>query len=133
MSLLQRLLRALGYVRIPQRTLQVDAELIQSLQDLAEREQRSEREVAANLLSQALAQREAAEVKIECWQSLTPREQQVAALTCLGFTNRQIAVRLVLSPETVKTHMRNALRKFGVRSKVELRRLLADWDFNDWR
>jgi DNA-binding CsgD family transcriptional regulator len=56
----------------------------------------------------------------------------VTALTCLGYTNRQIAARLVLSPETVKTHLRNVLRKFDLPTKAELRRALADWDFGDW-
>ena len=53
----------------------------------------------------------------------------VTALTCLGLTNPQIAVRLSLSPETVKTHVRNVLAKFEVNSKDELRHILANWDF----
>ena len=49
-----------------------------------------------------------------------------------GCTNRQIAARLVLSPETVKTHLRSVLHKFGLRSKAELRQALAGWDFSGW-
>jgi DNA-binding CsgD family transcriptional regulator len=66
------------------------------------------------------------------WESLSPREQDVAALTCLGYTNRQIAARLSLSPETIKTHVRNVLFKFDVNSKAELRHILANWDFSGW-
>ena len=47
-------------------------------------------------------------------------------------TNRQIAARLMISPETVKTHLRNAQYKFDVHSKAELRALLSDWDFSAW-
>ena len=66
------------------------------------------------------------------WQMLSPREQQVAVLTCQNFTNRQIAARLMITPETAKSHVRNVLRKFGLKSKAELRRALADWDFSAW-
>jgi DNA-binding CsgD family transcriptional regulator len=66
------------------------------------------------------------------WGFLSAREQQVAALTCLNFTNRQIAARLRITPETAKTHVRNVLRKFDLHSKAELRRALADWDFSAW-
>jgi two-component system response regulator NreC len=104
-----------------------------SLQRLAKRQQRPEDELAAELLSFALAQRNAAEARLELWRDLSPREQQVVALICLGYTNRQIANQLVISTETVKSHVRNALRKFSVRSKVELRQVLADWDFSTWR
>jgi DNA-binding CsgD family transcriptional regulator len=132
MSLMQHLLQALGRLPTPRRLFHFDEELVQSLQDLAEREQRSEEEVAADLLTIALAQRDAAEVRIQAWRGLSFREQQVVALTCLGYTNRQIAARLRLSPETVKSHIRSSQRKLGVRTKAELRHALADWDFGKW-
>lgn len=133
MSFWQRLLHLLGLTERPTRLhFEVDEELIESLQELAEQQRRPEDEVAAELLSYALARRDADEGNLARWNSLTPREQEVAALVCLGNTNRQIAARLVISPETVKTHVRNALLKFGLRSKAELRRELADWDFSAW-
>ena len=67
------------------------------------------------------------------WQTLTPREQQVAALVCLNHTSRQIAALLVISPETVKTHVGNLLRKFGLPTRQELRQALAGWDFSEWK
>ena len=66
------------------------------------------------------------------WESLSQREQEVTAFTCLGLTNRQIAARLSLSPETIKSHIRSVLKKFGLNSKDELRHILADWDFKGW-
>jgi DNA-binding CsgD family transcriptional regulator len=66
------------------------------------------------------------------WETLSPRERDVTALTCLGLTNRQIAARLLLSPETIKTHIRNILFKFSINSKAELRHILAGWDFSAW-
>jgi len=133
MSFWQRLLRLFGYRKVTDRfTFEADASLIHSLQGLAEQQRRPEHEVAAELLSFAIAQRDAAEEYLQRWEQLSPREQQVTALICLGYTNRQIAARLTISPETVKTHARNLLLKLGLGSREELRFILADWDFSAW-
>ena len=47
------------------------------------------------------------------FQTLSPRERQVTALICQGYTNRQIACRLTISPETVKSHASSILHKLG--------------------
>ncbi len=104
-----------------------------SLHLLARREHRTEKELATELLWMALVQRGAAEGYLHRWEALSRREQQVTALVCLGYTNAQIASRLVLSQETVKSHIRNVLYKFDLRSKAALRRALADWDFSAWQ
>lgn len=119
--------------RQPRLVFELDQDTRQALQRLAQEEQRPNGELAAELLSDALARLEANSENWQRWQSLTPRQQQVAALACLGLTNRQIAARLTISPETVKTHMRNVLYKFELHSKSELQRALADWDFSAWR
>ncbi len=134
MLILDRLLQAFGFSKdSTQLNLELETQLVDSLQDLAERERRSEKELASEMLMRALAQRDAAEIRLETWHTLSPREQQVAALTCLGFTNREIAYQLIISTETVKTHVRNTLRKFNLHSKMELRYALRDWDFEAWR
>jgi DNA-binding NarL/FixJ family response regulator len=132
MNLWQRLLRALGYTPLPRLSFRADQEIIQSLQELAEREQRRSGEVAADLLSQALAQRQLQGELLERWEALSWREQQVAALICQGYTNRQIAARLGVSPATVKIYVGNVLRKFGLGTRAELRQALSGWDFGDW-
>jgi len=99
---------------------------------VAVEEQCPAEQVMVDFLSQGLARRQASQVYLECWRSLSPREQQVAALVCLNYTNRQIAVRLHISPETVKTHVHNLLSKFDLHAKAELSQLLADWDFSAW-
>ncbi len=50
---------------------------------------------------------------------LTPRERQVLELVALGLTNREIAERLVISENTVRTHLRRILDKLHVHSRVE--------------
>ncbi len=65
-------------------------------------------------------------------ENLTPREQEVTWLTARGYTNRQIAKELVISPETVKTHIRHVLEKLGVRNKADLRLLLLNLGIRWW-
>jgi DNA-binding CsgD family transcriptional regulator len=111
---------------------ELDAELSAQLRCTARARAKTPHALAADLLVRGLqdetlrAQAEAALV------ALTPREQQVAWLTARGRTNRQIAETLVISLETVKTHVRHVLDKFGVRSKTDLRLLLLDLGIR-WR
>jgi DNA-binding NarL/FixJ family response regulator len=65
--------------------------------------------------------------------SLTPREQEVTCLAARGQTNHQIADALVISSETVKSHIHNVLLKFGLRSKSDLRLLLLDLGIRWWQ
>jgi DNA-binding CsgD family transcriptional regulator len=130
--LLERLRRAFRSSRLARRSFDLDQELIQALQMLAEQEQRPAEDLAFDLLAFAIDQKHASQVLVQRWRTLSLRQQQVAALACLNLTNRQIAARLMISPETVKTHLRNALYKFEVHSKIELRLLLSDWDFSAW-
>jgi DNA-binding NarL/FixJ family response regulator len=50
---------------------------------------------------------------------LTEREARIAALLAEGQSNREIASRLILSPETVKAHVARILRKLGAANRVE--------------
>lgn len=52
-------------------------------------------------------------------RTLSPREREVLGLLARGLTGEQIAERLVLSPETVRTHIRNAREKLGASTRVE--------------
>ena len=51
---------------------------------------------------------------------LTPREEEVLTLIISGCTDREIAERLSLSPQTVRGYSKDIRRKFGARSRVEL-------------
>jgi DNA-binding NarL/FixJ family response regulator len=50
--------------------------------------------------------------------SLSPREREIMDLLAQGLTGEQVAERLVLSPETVKTHIRNAMGKLEASTRV---------------
>jgi PAS domain S-box-containing protein len=51
---------------------------------------------------------------------LTPREREVLALVALGHTSAQIAEQLVISSETVRTHVQHAMAKTGARTRAQL-------------
>lgn len=50
---------------------------------------------------------------------LTPREEHVVALIATGAPNKEIARRLGLSMNTVKSHIRTAYRAMGVTSRTQ--------------
>jgi DNA-binding CsgD family transcriptional regulator len=51
--------------------------------------------------------------------SLSAREREVVDLLADGLSGAQIAERLVLSPETVRTHIRNAMTKLGASTRTQ--------------
>jgi DNA-binding NarL/FixJ family response regulator len=49
---------------------------------------------------------------------LSPREREVLDLLAQGLTGEDVAARLGLSPETVRTHVRNAMDKLEAHTRV---------------
>jgi signal transduction histidine kinase len=58
------------------------------------------------------------------WLSLTDTERTVAHLAAQGLSSRVVAARVGLSQPTVRSHLRRVFRKLGVRSQVELARVI---------
>lgn len=51
---------------------------------------------------------------------LTNREREVTALVARGLSNDEIAVHMVISPTTAKTHVSRAMTKLGARDRAQL-------------
>jgi predicted ATPase/class 3 adenylate cyclase/DNA-binding CsgD family transcriptional regulator len=54
------------------------------------------------------------------WYALTEVERNVATLVAGGLTNPEVAVRLFISRNTVKTHLKHVYEKLGIASRAEL-------------
>jgi DNA-binding CsgD family transcriptional regulator len=60
------------------------------------------------------------------WDSLTPREMEVARLVAHGKRNAEVARELCISLNTVESHVKHIYAKLEVHSRVELARVLRD-------
>ncbi|MFJ4200697.1 LuxR C-terminal-related transcriptional regulator [Streptomyces sviceus] len=57
---------------------------------------------------------------------LTAQQLLVARMVAEGATNREIAARLALSPRTIDHHLRGVFTRLGIRSRIDLVRLIAE-------
>jgi DNA-binding NarL/FixJ family response regulator len=53
---------------------------------------------------------------------LTPREREIVRHVALGLRNAEVASKLFIGEQTVKTHLSNIFQKLGIRDRVELAR-----------
>ena len=60
---------------------------------------------------------------------LTRREKEILSLIAKGFTDKEIAEQVFLSPLTITTHRKNILSKLGLKNKVELTRFAMENNF----
>ncbi len=109
----------------------LEEEHLDMLNKLAAKEQEKPEDLATALLIQALQSYfHATDELVQIWEELPERQQEVAALACLGYTNDEIAQKLFISAETVKTHFSRVLPKFHARGRHQLRYMLRGWDFS---
>jgi DNA-binding CsgD family transcriptional regulator len=121
-----------GHERIDPTPFTIDAALYQDLVEMARESHKSVSMLVSELLLQAVHQHQHGETVQQLWYKLTRREQEIIALYCLGYTSVEIGKRFTLSANTIKSHVHNAMQKFGVSSRSELRGKLSDWDFARW-
>jgi DNA-binding NarL/FixJ family response regulator len=51
---------------------------------------------------------------------LSTREKEIVRLTILGFTNKQISIKLMISPKTVENHKANIMKKLDFKDKSDM-------------
>ena len=60
------------------------------------------------------------------WGSLSESERRVADLVARAYSNKEIAEQLYMSHRTVGSHLYRIFPKLGLRSRVELARLVIE-------
>lgn len=50
---------------------------------------------------------------------ITVREREILCLWAKGLKQKEIAIQLLVSPETVKKHLRNVYKKLNAHNKVQ--------------
>jgi len=103
-----------------------------TLSTIAKDEGRPESELIPELLNAGLTQYTSSERLWNKWQTLSLREKDVVAFVCLGYTNQEIAMRMNISPNTVKDRLSSVFRKFNIHKRNDLRMLFSLWDFSEW-
>jgi DNA-binding NarL/FixJ family response regulator len=75
--------------------------------------------VTRRLIAEFARLRPPQRIRAEDLETLTRREVEILGLVAAGLSNGEIAERLVLSNETVKTHVSHILRKLGLRDRAQ--------------
>jgi DNA-binding NarL/FixJ family response regulator len=71
------------------------------------------------LLHRLLRRRHEEDEALRLISTLTPREREVLELLAQGADNERIAITLVISPQTARTHVQNIVSKLGMHSRLE--------------
>jgi len=79
--------------------------------------------LAPRLLDDLLDER--AEFDLSSPTAITPRERDVLELVSAGFSNREIAAKLFVSENTIKTHLRNIMDKYHFKNRAQAAAYIA--------
>ncbi len=63
--------------------------------------------------------------------NISSREMEVIDLACKGQTNNEIAESLILSPHTIKSHMKRIFTKLDIDSRHKLVNIMSNVENND--
>jgi len=108
-----------------------DKTLVRRVREMAAFQHRAEQEIYDDIIESGMKALSDKDQYEDIWASLSSREQEVAALTCLGYRSYEIAGALGISYETVRTHSKHVYSKFGLNRKA-LRLALENWNFEAW-
>jgi DNA-binding NarL/FixJ family response regulator len=94
-------------------------ELLRAIEVIAQGDALISPQITRRLIAEFAARRDRAAAPAAL-SGLTERERDVLVLIARGLSNGEIAGRLVISPLTAKTHVRNILRKLDCRDRAAL-------------
>lgn len=105
--------------------------LVRTVRELAVSQRRGEQDIYDDIVETGMNALKDSRHYEQVWGLLSDREQQVTALTCLGFKSYEMAMILGVSYETIRSHSKHIYAKFRLGRK-ELRRALQHWNFDAW-
>lgn len=94
-------------------------ELIDAIRQVASGGAFIESQMLRGMLSELKPVSPSAGANLKNAKNLTKREREILALVAEGMSNREIAEKLVLSPETVKSHVAAVLEKLNVSDRTQ--------------
>jgi DNA-binding NarL/FixJ family response regulator len=95
------------------------ADLVRAVEVVAAGEALLAPTVTRRLIADVAARPTVARAAPSRFEVLTPREREVLVEVARGLSNAEIAARLVLAEETVKTHVGHILAKLSLRDRVQ--------------
>ena len=96
------------------------ADLVRAVREVAAGEALLSPSVTRRLIQEFAARPVRPDLTPPTMDVLTDREREVVALVAQGLTNDEIAVELVLSPATARTHVSRAMVKLHARDRAQL-------------
>lgn len=104
----------------------VDAELVAMVRQVLEGASPITPSIARQLLTAFRSRKEPSDaLPPDMADKLSQREVEVLRLLARGYTDKEAATHLGISPTTVSTHVRKIFQKLSIHSRVELRRLIG--------
>lgn len=82
------------------------------------------REIAQRILTELKTSPNSTSLQTE--NSLTTREQEILTHVAKGWSNKEIATKLMISQHTVKNHLKNIMQKLHVKNRVQLTRYVYE-------
>jgi DNA-binding NarL/FixJ family response regulator len=101
------------------------SDLVEAARSLRRGDMLVPKPMLGGLISGLLQHRREYDAAVRAAAHLTRRERQVIGLAAGGADNDEIARSLVISPQTVRTHIQHALGKLGAHSRREAVTLLS--------
>lgn len=107
---------AMGYILKSSTT----AELIQGLNHVANGEKYLDNNIMVTKEDLLTIKRGPTYLNVDNYPTLSSREREILPLIVLGYTNKEIAAKLFISPKTVEAHKANIMHKLKLNSHAQL-------------
>ncbi len=109
------------------------AELVTALDAVRRGEAVVPRRMLGGLLGSLIQRKRRDDEATARYERLTRREREILAMIAHGGDRNDIAARLVISPQTARTHIQNVLTKLDVHSRIDAARFAHDHGYHRGR